>query len=188
MERERSVTSPASPFASTVASSWPRKHTLPSSPKRTMSPTASRFAGLHEGAPARAVEPLVHAIGLDRRLLAAPMRRPESRAGITRVSLTTSASPGRSRSGRSRTTRSSSRVAPGRTTSSRAASRGRAGRSAIRSGGRSKSNRSVRIRRCHPGSRVAAIRDPCSTGIRPARSVVRGHPALASFGRDDDGD
>ena len=28
-----------------VASSWPRKHTLPSSPKRTASPTASRLPG-----------------------------------------------------------------------------------------------------------------------------------------------
>ena len=79
-----------------------------------------------------------------------PMRRPFSRAGITLVSLTTSASPARSRSGRSRTQRSSSSgSAPGRTTSRRAASRGAIGRNAIRSGGRSKSNRSVRINTRH---------------------------------------
>ena len=69
-------------------------------------------------------------------------RSPRSSAGMTLVSLTTSASPGRRRSGRSRTLRSAS-AAPGLTTSSRAASRGRAGRSAIRSSGRSKSKRST---------------------------------------------
>src|SRR5579884_230501 len=65
---------------------------------------------------------------------------------MTLVSLTTTASPARSNAGRSRTQRSShSAEAPGRTTSSFAASRGETGRSAIRSSGSSKSNRSVRI-------------------------------------------
>ena len=66
-----SVTSPPSPFSSTVASSWPRKQTLPSSPKRTTSPGCKPFRRPHESAPARAVDALVQ-IGFDPRLLAAP--------------------------------------------------------------------------------------------------------------------
>ena len=101
---------------------------------------------LDEGAPARAVEPLVQRrldLRLGRRGRCAARA---ARAGITLVSLTTSASPGRSRSGRSRDDAVlDARRLPGRTTSSRAASRGLAGRSAMRSGGRSKSNRSVRM-------------------------------------------
>ena len=54
---------------------------------------------------------------------------------------------------------------PGSTTSSRAASRGRAGRSAIRSSGRSKSKRSTRM----PGRwRSAASHHGVTTGNRPA--------------------
>ena len=88
--------------ASTVASSWPRKQTRPSSPKRIgRRPRASWPAATK----ARQREPSSRLC--QRRLDAAarsprPMRRPVSRAGITRVSLTTSASPGCSRSGRSR--------------------------------------------------------------------------------------
>ncbi len=62
---------------------------------------------------------------------AAP-RRPDRRVGNTRVSFTTSRSPDRSRSGRSRTVLSC-KVSP--TTNSRAASRGAAGCWAISSGG-----------------------------------------------------
>src|SRR5262245_56476017 len=140
------VTSPPSPFASTVASSWPRKQTLPSSPKRTTSPSASRFAGLTK---ARQRDPSSRwwsVASIAGSVAPRPSRRPRSPAGITFVSLTTSASPGRSKSGRSPTLRSSNSVgAPGRTTRRRAASRGATGRSAIRSGGSSKSNRSVRM-------------------------------------------
>jgi hypothetical protein len=39
------VTSPPSPFASTVASSWPRKQMLPSLPKRSRSPGGQPLAG-----------------------------------------------------------------------------------------------------------------------------------------------
>ena len=75
-----------------------------------------------------------------------PMRRPCRLAGMTFVSLTTTASPSRSSAGKSRMTRSSNGVAaPGRTTRSRALPRGAAGRSAMRSSGSGKSKRSVRI-------------------------------------------
>ena len=69
------------------------------------------------------------------------------------LSLTTSASPGCSRSGRSRDAAVlSSGASPGLTTSSRAASRGAAGRNAMRSAGKSKSKRSVRMHsRVMPG-------------------------------------
>src|SRR6266702_603745 len=73
-----------------------------------------------------------------------PMRRPQSCAAITLVSLTTSWSPGASHVGSSETMWSRSPPSAS-TTSMRAASRGLAGRSAMRSGGSSKSNRSVRI-------------------------------------------
>ena len=77
---------------------------------------------------------------------ASPRRRmPLSCAGMTLVSLKTSTSPGSSSDGRSRD-HPVLEIAAGRTTSSRAASRGFAGRSAIRSSGRSKSKRSTRIR------------------------------------------
>src|SRR5690242_14499753 len=78
-----------------------------------------------------------------------PMRRPLRRAAMTLLSLTTRQSPGCRRSGRSVIFRSSyAGVFPGFTTRSRAASRGLAGRSAMRSGGNSKSKRSVRIASC----------------------------------------
>ena len=58
-----------------------------------------------------------------------PMRRPLSRAAITLLSLTTSASPGASNSGRSRNVAVLKHPAPpGLTTNSRALSRGFAGR------------------------------------------------------------
>ena len=73
-----------------------------------------------------------------------PMRRPESCAAITLVSLTTSWSPGASQFGRSETMWS--RNGPsGSTTSIRAVSRGFAGRSAMLVVGSSKSKRSVRM-------------------------------------------
>ena len=68
------------------------------------SPAVSRA---HEGAPASAVDAPVQR-RFDRGSTAPrPMRRPLKRAGITLVSFTTSASPGCSKSGRSRTPRSS---------------------------------------------------------------------------------
>jgi len=73
-------------------------------------------------------------------------RVPVRRAGITRVSLTTSVSPERSNDGRSRTVLCSHDPSS-RTTRSRAASRGATGRRAIRSCGRSKSKSSTRITR-----------------------------------------
>ena len=95
------------PWLSTVASSWPRKQTLPSSPKRTTSPGASFLAGRTK---ARQREPSSRSVKrrLDLRLGVAA----DAPAGQPRrnhlVSLTTSASPGLSRSGKSRTPRSSS--------------------------------------------------------------------------------
>ena len=117
------------PCASTVASSWPRKQTLPSSPKRTTSPGCEPLCRLHERAPARAVEPPVQG-RLDRRLAAPrPMRRPSSRAGITLVSLTTSASPGAQQVGQDRASRGPRVPAP-RPAAPRAAARRRAATSA----------------------------------------------------------
>ena len=144
---------------------WPRpwrragRGSRPCPPRRSgsTSPAASFFAGRTK---ARQREPSSRCVSVASIFgsVSRPMRRPVSRAGITLVSLTTSASPGASRSGRSRTPRSSSSgVAPGRTTSSRAASRGATGRSAMRSGGRSKSNRSVRMtarRHCRDADRA----------------------------------
>ena len=107
-------------------------------------------------------------------------------AGMTLVSLKTSRSPGPSSDGRSRTMRSSN-AAPGLTTSSRAASRGSAGRSAIRSSGRSKSKRStrtVRLSRPAAGDRPGAdAGDP----ERAARNVVVAFRGLEQPERCDDG-
>ena len=66
---------------------------------------------------------------------------PTRRAGITRVSLKTIRSPGRSRAGRSATVRW---ARPAERSRRRAESRGRAGRVAIASRGRSKSKASTR--------------------------------------------
>src|SRR4029077_6376581 len=118
---------------------------MPSSAKRTPPPDASFLAGR---ANARQREPSSRSVKVASIFgsVSRPIRQPDSRAGITRVSLTTSASPGLSRSGKSRTPLSSSSgVPPGLTISNRAASRGTIGRSAMRSRGRSNSNRSVRM-------------------------------------------
>ena len=140
-----SVTSPPSPFASTVASSWPRKQTLPSSPKRTMSPGASFFAGRTK---ARQREPSIRSVQgrLDLAASASrPMRRPISRAGMTlrvvddeRVAGAQQVRQVARRCGRRARAARPHHQQP-------RASRGTAGRSAMRSAGRSKSNRSVRI-------------------------------------------
>jgi hypothetical protein len=98
-------------------------------------------------------------------------RRPSSWAGMTRVSLKTRTSPARSSPGRSDTARSAS--PSGRTSSSRALSRGLAGRSAIRSGGSSKSKRSTRTDQ------------GCGLGDAPAGGV-RGAPGAR--GADAGGD
>ena len=125
-KENESVTSPPSPLClDTSASSWPRKQTLPSSPKRMRRRPASFLRRPHEGAPARAVEPLGAASPRSPARSPRPMRRPLSRAGITLVSLTTSAVA------RLQQVRQVAHAAilelgapPGRTTSSRAASRG----------------------------------------------------------------
>ena len=141
-----SVTSPPSPFASTVASSWSRKQTRPSLPKRTTSPTASRLPGFTKAFQREPSSRCTSVAAMAGSCSPRPMRRPCRLAAMTLVSLTTSASPARNNSGKSRMVRSSSAGdPPGRTTRSRAASRGEAGRNAMRSSGKSKSNRSVRI-------------------------------------------
>src|SRR5579862_2576253 len=115
-----------------------------------------------------------------------PMRRPLRRAAITLESLTTRASPG---SGRSATIPSASEGAPpGRTTKSRAASRGLAGRSAMRSAGRSKSKRSVRISTSQGAEdqreRRRRLDAPPSRGM--TMEIVAGPDALRPHGRLDD--
>src|SRR5215831_16045126 len=152
------------------------------------SPTARRLAGLEKARQRLASTRLCRLKEISARW-PARVRSPSSAARMTRVSLNTRTSPGRTRSGRSRTTRSSrlrscavgrrysseggtpgaSRVAcccedvalraPGCATRSRAASRGEAGSSAMRSSGRSKSKRSVRM----------AVSDPA--GLTPLRSI-----------------
>ena len=119
---------------------------MPSVPKRNVSPTCTFFAPRMK---ARQCEPsmrLCRVASIAGSVDPRPIRLPESRAAMTLLSLTTKQSPGRNRSGRSAMFRSSSSTAcPDFTTSSRAASRGLAGRSAMRSVGRSKSKRSVRM-------------------------------------------
>ena len=94
VEREREA-SPRRPrlLPSTVASSWPRKQTRPSSPKRTMSP-GQPLAGWTS---ARQREPSSRLISVAamaaRSSSPRPIRRPCRFAGMTLVSLTTSASP-----------------------------------------------------------------------------------------------
>src|SRR5262249_34291824 len=157
-----------------------RKQTLPSSPKRKTSPGLSRFAGLtkaRQRAPSRRRWSVASIAGSSPR----PMRRPVSRAGMTRVSLTTSASPARSRSGRSRIARSSSSgPPPGHTTRSRAASRGDTGRSAIRSGGRSKSKRSVRTTREPMAGRGQKGKAPRQVRLRTKRRLELGRIRILS--------
>src|SRR5262249_6212567 len=121
-------------------------------------------------------------------------RSPCSAARITRVSLNTRASPGRSSCGRSPTTRSCKLTScapgrtsmadggwgdggPGRTTKSRAASRGEAGSSAMRSSGRSKSKRSVRMAVSDPLTPLRHVgnRTPRSVPGSDAGSQVRCH-------------
>src|ERR1700735_4505517 len=147
-KEKASVTSPPaspSPFTSTVASSWPRKQTRPSSPNRTTSPVARRLAGLTKARQRAPSSRLISVAEIAGSCSPRPIRRPWRLAGNTLVSLTTMASPRRNRLGNSRTVRSSKSV-PGRTTNSFAASRGETGRSAMRSSGSAKSNRSVRIK------------------------------------------
>src|SRR3954453_4710435 len=145
VKAKRRVTSPPSPFASTSASRLASRHAMLSlsSPKRMRSPGSRRLAGRAKARQRSAPSRVCNMIST--RAVASPRARsPKRRARITLVSLRTSASPGRSRSGRSRTRRFSSEPAGG-TTSSRALSRGIAGRSAMRSSGRSKSKASTRI-------------------------------------------
>ncbi len=123
-----SVTSPPSPLASTVASSWPRKQTLPSSPKRTTSPGCKLLGRPHEGAPARAVEPLGQRrldlrLGVAADAPAGQPRRDHARVVDHQRIAGIAADP----AGRARRWSSSSGAPPGRTTSSRAASRGTIG-------------------------------------------------------------
>ena len=103
-----SVTSPSSPRASTVAARLPSRQTLLPSPKSMRSPALSRLAGRARACQRLGVKPLDQG----HRDLRACLRRARARrcssAGITLVSLNTSASPGASRSGRSRIVRSAS--------------------------------------------------------------------------------
>src|SRR6187399_3183797 len=138
-----SVISPSSPLASTCASRWPSRQTLPSLPKRTMSPGASFFAGFTSACQREPSSRLISVASIFGSV-SRPMRRPLSCAEITLVSLTTSWSPGCSQCGRSATLRSCN-TPPRWTTSMRAESRGLAGRSAMLVAGRSKSKRSVRM-------------------------------------------
>src|SRR5579883_396659 len=185
------VTSPSDPLRSTVASRWPSRQTLPSLPKRMLSPSASFFAGFTNACQREPSSRLIRVASI-LGSVGRPMRRPESCAGITLVSLTTSWSPGRSQSGRSETIWSRS-PPPASTTSRRAESRGLAGRSAMFSGGRSKSKRSVRMgaMRSHtfsvvpghakrePGTsrfRVRCFAPPRNDGVKSRR--VGGHARL----------
>src|SRR5450759_3180282 len=153
------------------------KQTRPSVPNRRMSPTCTFFAPRMK---ARQCEPssrLCRVASIEGSLAPRPIRLPLSRAAITLLSLTTRQSPGSKRSGKSPTPRSSkSGAPPGRTTRSRAASRGLAGRSAMRSVGRSKSNRSVRI---------AFLYLPLQGGGRreaPGGGEHQGNPTPTAFG------
>src|SRR5579872_773215 len=163
-----SVTSPSSPFACTVASSTPSRQARSSrSPKRTRSPTRSRLPGFMNAVQRCGASRLCNVASM-RTTDPSRSRRPESRAGITRVSLNTTASPGRSSPGRSLTTPSAS-APPAPTTSKRAESRGLAGRSAIRSSGRSKSKSERRIGRPAYASRPPRANDATLSG------GIRGH-------------
>ena len=94
MEAKASVTSPPSPLASTVASSCPRKHTRPSAPKRTTSPGFSRFAGRTNACQREPSSRLISVAAIaGSRCLAAADPAAVKLAGMTLVSLTTSASP-----------------------------------------------------------------------------------------------
>src|ERR1700741_341843 len=108
-----------------------------------VSPSASFLAGFTNDCQREPSSRLISVASI-RGSVARPIRRPDNCAGITLVSLTTSWSPGLSQSGSSETTWSRS-APPACTTNRRAESRGLACRSAMFSGGRWKSKRSVRI-------------------------------------------
>ena len=131
-------TAPPSAFSTTVPERPPPKFTLSPVDRRR----ALRTKLHHSCRPRRwcSVTPMV-----------ASPRLPPSCAGMTRVSLKTRMSPRHRRDGKSRMPRS---VRPhGATSSSRETSRGTAGRSAMRSGGRSKSKSATRIGSlCHPAA------------------------------------
>ena len=102
-DRSASVTSPPSPFSTTVASSVPSKQALPSWPKLDAVADGQPLAGPHEGQPAvggDAHDAASHRHCAELRRAAAT---PLSCAGMTLVSLKTSTSPGSSSDGRSRT-------------------------------------------------------------------------------------
>ena len=169
-----SVTSPPSPFSSTVASSWPRKQTLPSSPKRTTSPGARRLAGFTK---ARQREPSRRRCSVASMAGSAPrpMRRPFSRAGITLVSLTTRTSPARSSSGRSRTERSSSsgrRTGPHDQQARRVARNDRSQRNPVW--------REVEIEQVGAHQRPSS---PTTVGDDKSRGVLRGRPEACAQSR-----
>src|SRR6185312_10207534 len=116
-----SVTSPSAPRSSTVAARVPSRHTPSPSPNTMRSPDFSRLAGR-----ARAVQRLESSrpVSVTEMCAEAPSRSrvPLSSAGMTLVSLNTSASPGESNEGSSAIIRSAKGgSAPGSTTSSRVA-------------------------------------------------------------------
>ncbi len=135
------VTRPSSALSSITSAAR-----LSPSAKRMLSPGTSRRPGFAKArqrpppAGSTRVRPTAMADGWSG--LPRSARHPKSCAGSTRVSFSTRRSPGRSRSGRSRTRQSltGSSGCDGSTRRSLAASRGTAGRKAILSAGRSKSN------------------------------------------------
>ena len=139
--------SPASPFSATVASSSLMKQTLPSRPKRMTSPVCKFLRGLRQRAPVRTVEALDQG---DRNFRFRSRGRGGGRSSCAAITLRVVDDERDRRRAAGPADRGCCDLrvpagAPARTTSSRAASRGSAGRSAMRSGGSSKSNRSVRI-------------------------------------------
>src|SRR5260221_4086990 len=168
---KRSVTSPSACLAATAAAK--------PSPKAMVSPGFTRLPPLTK---ARQAPPPTSRWSVTS-TRAAP-RMPTSRAGMTRVSLQTSKSLGRSRSGRSRMARSAS---AGPMTSRRAAVAGSIGWSAISCRGSSKSKSSTRMaQRCSGirarreadggGAAPFALRDGRSSGLLRVRCSYCPHP------------
>ena len=163
---KRRRTSPPSPFSSTVASRPARRQA-----RSGVRAEADAVAGWRCACPAarRRASDRVATRRCSVASTAAPvaagtMALASSRAGITFVSLRTSASPGRRRSGEIADMAVARARSPW-TTSRRALSRGSAGRRAIRSSGRSKSNASTRIEGEEAASGVARR----SLIVRPRR-------------------
>ena len=165
-----SVTSPPSSFSSTVASSWPRKHTLPSVPNRMTSPGRAACR-LREGAPARAVEALVQGRLDPRARIAAPDPPPAQARRNDPAVIDHECVAGPQQIREDRGCRDRSAPAPAGTDHQqpRGIARRRSGRNAIRSAGSSKSNRSVRM---PVAERLSALHTRAgASGHRPSQRV-----------------